>query len=260
MNDGNGKVALVTGGTRGIGFGCAAHLAAAGFDLAVNGIRDEETVAADLDRLRQGGRDVIYCRGDIAVGADRSRILTRVREHFSGLHVLVNNAGVAPRKRLDILATTEPSYDRVMAVNLRGVFFLTQAVANWMIDQKQAQREFEGCIINICSISAAVASVSRGEYCIAKAGLNMTTKLFATRLGEFGIPVYEIQPGIIKTDMTAGVEEKYDRLIADGLCVSARWGFPDDVGRAAGVLATGKLPYSTGQVIMVDGGLTIPRL
>ena len=260
MNNGKRQVALVTGGTRGIGFGCAEHLAAAGFDLAVNGVREEEKVAADLDRLRHGGSEVIYCRGDVAARSDRRRILDKIGAHYGGLHVLVNNAGVAPRQRQDILETTEESYDRVIDINLRGAFFLTQAVANWMVDQSRRQGPFKGCIINISSISAAVASVSRGEYCIAKAGLSMTTKLFAARLGEYGIPVYEIQPGIIKTDMTAGVVKTYDRLIADGLCITGRWGLPDDVGRAAAALASGEFPYSTGQVIMVDGGLTVPRL
>jgi NAD(P)-dependent dehydrogenase (short-subunit alcohol dehydrogenase family) len=260
MNAEKRQVALVTGGTRGIGFGCAAHLAAAGFDLAVNGIREENAVAADLDRLRQAGSEVIYCRGDIAVSSDRKNMLARIDAYFGRLHVLVNNAGVAPLQRLDILETTEESYDRVIDINLRGAFFLTQAVANWMIDQTSGPGGLRGCIINISSISAAVASVNRGEYCIAKAGMGMMTKLFAARLGEHGIPVYEIRPGIIKTDMTSGVVDKYDRLFAEGLCIDARWGLPDDVGQAAAALATGTFPYATGQVVMVDGGLTIPRL
>ena len=260
MNDEKRQVALVTGGTRGIGFGCAEHLAAVGFDLAINGIREEKAVRADLDRLRQTGCEVVYCRGDVAVRKDRDSILARIQTHFGRLHVLVNNAGVAPRQRRDILETTEESYDRVIDINLKGAFFLTQAAANWMIDQKQHQRDFKGCIINISSISASVASANRGEYCIAKAGLSMTTKLFAARLGEYGLPVYEIQPGIIKTDMTSGVVAKYDRLFAEGLCITARWGLPDDVGQAAAALASGTFPYSTGQVFMVDGGLTVPRL
>ena len=169
-------------------------------------------------------------------------------------------AGVAPQQRLDLLETTEASYDRVLDINLKGAFFLSQAAANWMIVQQKDHPDFSGGIINISSISAAVASVNRGEYCIAKAGMRMMTKLFAARLGEHNIPVYEIQPGIIRTDMTAGVVEKYDQLITDGLCITARWGLPDDVGRAVAVLASGKFPYSTGQVIMVDGGLTVPRI
>ena len=260
MNDSRRQVALVTGGSRGIGYGCAEHLAAAGFDLAINGVRDEPSVADALERLRRTGREVIYCRGDVAARSDRDSMLARIREHFGRLHVLVNNAGVAPKQRMDILDTTAESYDRVLGINLRGTFFLTQAAARWMIDQQQNQDEFRGCIINISSISASVASVSRAEYCMAKAGMSMTTKLFAARLGEYDIPVYEIRPGIIKTDMTAGVVEKYDRLIAEGLCVTGRWGLPGDVGQAAAALASGKFSYSTGQVVMVDGGLSIPRL
>jgi NAD(P)-dependent dehydrogenase (short-subunit alcohol dehydrogenase family) len=260
MNRANRPVALVTGGTRGIGLGCAEHLAAEGFDLAVNGVRDEKAAAAALDRVQRHGGKVIYARGDVAHSSDRRRMLAKVQKYFGRLDVLVNNAGVAPRQRLDILETTEENYNRVLDINLKGAFFLTQAVANWMIAQKENDPGYQGCIVNISSISASVASVNRSEYCIAKAGMHMSTKLFAARLGEHHLPVYEIQPGIIRTDMTAGVVEKYDQLIADGLCLTARWGLPDDVGRAVAVLATGKLPYSTGQVIMVDGGLTIPRL
>ena len=260
MNPANRPVALVTGGTRGIGMGCAEHLVAEGFDLAVNGIREENAVMADLKRLQQAGGDVVYCQGDVASPLNRRLMLAKIQKHFGRLNVLVNNAGVAPRQRLDILETTEENYDRVVDINLKGAFFLTQAVANWMIAQQENTPGYTGCIINISSISASVASVNRGAYCIAKAGMHMSTKLFAARLGEHHLPVYEIQPGIIRTDITAGVVEKYDQLIADGLCLTARWGLPDDVGRAVAALATGKFPYSTGQVIMVDGGLTIPRL
>ena len=147
-----------------------------------------------------------------------------------------------------------------MRINCEGPYFLTQSVANWMIRQKQADPDFHGCIINVNSISATVVSTSRGEYCVSKAGLAMVTQLFAARLGEFDLPVYEVRPGITRTDMTAGVTAKYDQLIADGLCVTPRWGSPDDVGKAVAVLASGAFPYSTGQVVMVDGGLTIPRL
>ncbi len=176
------------------------------------------------------------------------------------LNVLVNNAGIAPRERLDILETNEESFEEVISTNLKGTFFLTQLAANWMIGQKKSDRGFEACIINISSISATVASINRGEYCISKAGLSMTTQLFAARLGEFDIPVYEVRPGIISTDMTAGVQEKYDKLIENDLCVQKRWGYPDDVGKAVAAFALGNFPYSTGQVMMVDGGLTLPRL
>ena len=260
MSGENRPVALVTGGTRGIGLGCAEHLAAEGFDLAVNGVREENAVAAVVNGLRRKGVNVIYCRGDVARQSERTLMLDTVRNHFGRLNVLINNAGVGPRQRLDILETTEESYDRVVDINLKGSFFLTQAAVNWMIDQQQNHPDYGGCIINISSISASVASVNRGEYCIAKAGMHMATKLFAARLGKHNIPVYEIQPGIIKTDMTASVAEKYDQLIADGLCITGRWGLPDDVGRVAAALASGQFPYSTGQVFMVDGGLTVPRL
>jgi NAD(P)-dependent dehydrogenase (short-subunit alcohol dehydrogenase family) len=256
----NRRVALITGGSRGIGYGCARYLARAGFDLAINGVREEEAVAEAIEALRQLDRQVIYCRGDVASPLDRENILTRIKDRFGCLHVLVNNAGVAPKNRLDILDTTEESFDYVMGINLKGSFFLTQAVANWMIDQKRNNAKYKGCIINISSISASVASVNRGEYCIAKAGLGMVTKLFAARLGECDIPVYEIRPGIIRTDMTAGVVEKYDQLISEGLCITGRWGYPNDVGKAVAALASGDFPYSTGQVIMVDGGMTVPRL
>ena len=254
------RVALVTGGSRGIGFGCALHLAKAGFNLAINGVKAESEAAKALEKLRDTGAEVIYCRGNVAEKKDRDAILARIKGYFNCLHILVNNAGVAPKQRFDILETTEQSFDFVMDINLKGALFLAQSAAKWMIEQKQAYAAFQGCIINISSISAAVASVNRGEYCISKAGLSMVTKLFATRLGEYDIPVYEVRPGIIRTDMTAGVTEKYDQLISQGLCVTARWGLPDDVGKAAAVLASGQLSYATGQVIMVDGGLTLPRL
>ena len=254
------RIALVTGGSRGIGYGCARHLARAGFDLVINGVREEEAVAEAIEALRQLDCNVIYCRGDVASPTDRENILAEIKDRFGSLHVLINNAGVAPKERLDILDTTEKSFDYVLDINLKGTFFLTQAIANWMIDQKKKDKRFQGCIINISSISATVASVSRGEYCIAKAGLGMVTRLFAARLGEYDIPVYEIRPGIIRTDMTAGVVEKYDQLIAEGLCITNRWGFPGDVGKAAAALASGSFLNSSGQVVMVDGGLTVPRL
>ena len=254
------RVALITGGSRGIGFGIATKLAAIGFDLAINGVRAESEVEEALRKLKEFGNDVIYCRGDTSSSSDRESIIAKVKEHYGQLHVLVNNAGIPPKERKDILEATEESFDEVISVNLKGSYFLTQKVANWMIDQKKNDKEFSGCIINISSISATVVSVNRGEYCISKAGLSMATQLFAVRLGEFNIPVYEVRPGVIYTDMTAGVKEKYDKLIEEGLCVQQRWGLPEDVGKAVASLANGDFTYSTGQVIMVDGGLTIPRL
>jgi NAD(P)-dependent dehydrogenase (short-subunit alcohol dehydrogenase family) len=254
------QVALITGGSRGIGFGIAEHLASKNFDLAINGVRDESAVGDALNDLRSQGADVIYCQGNIASSDDRARILKQVRSHFGRLNILVNNAGIAPRERRDILDATEESFDEVISTNLKGNYFLTQHAANWMIEEKKKDRAFFASIINITSMSATVASVNRGEYCISKAGLSMATQLFAVRLGEFDIPVYEVRPGIINTDMTRGVQEKYDKLIEGGLCVQKRWGYPDDVGKVVAALALGNFPYSTGQVIMVDGGLTLPRL
>ena len=254
------RVALITGGSRGIGLGIATKLVSIGFDLAINGVRAESKVEETLTKLKEFGNDVIYCQGDTSSSKDRENIIAKVKEHYGKLHVLVNNAGIPPKERKDILDATEESFDDVISVNLKGSYFLTQKVANWMIEQKKNDKEFSGCIINISSISATVVSVNRGEYCISKAGLSMATQLFAVRLGEFNIPVYEVRPGIIYTDMTAGVKEKYDKLIEEGLCVQQRWGLPEDVGKAVASLANGDLTYSTGQVIMVDGGLTIPRL
>lgn len=254
------QVALVTGGSRGIGYGIVKQLAMQGFDIAVNGIRNKEDVKEMLESIKALDVDVIYCQGNIALTADRKAIIEKVKAHFKKINVLVNNAGIAPKERRDVLSTTEESFDDVLNTNLKGNYFLTQEIANWMIEQKSSDKNFTCCIINISSISATVASVNRGEYCISKAGISMATQLFAVRLGEFDIPVYEVRPGIIATDMTSGVKAKYDALIEQGLCVQKRWGLPEDVGKCVGALAGGSFPYSTGQVFMVDGGLTIPRL
>jgi len=254
------KTALITGAGRGIGLGIAIALAAEEFDIAVMDIHPDNVVMPALNELRALGASVLYCRADVTDPAARAGTLAAIKERFGHLNVLVNNAGVAPRVRADILEATEESYNWVMGINLKGPYFLTQAVANWMIEQRGQDAGFEGCVINISSISATVASPSRGEYCLSKAGVSMATQLWAARLGEFDIPVYEIRPGVIKTDMTATVQEKYDKLIAEGLMVQARWGFPEDIAKAAAALARGDFAYSTGQVIMVDGGMTIPRL
>ena len=254
------KVALITGGSRGIGLGISESLASAGYRIAVNGVRPEQQLADTIEKLNSLGTEVIYCQGNIAKAEDRKRILEKIDHRFGQLNILVNNAGVAPKQRKDILEATEESYDWVMDINLKGPYFLTQAAANWMIAQQQKEANFSGAIINVSSISATVISTSRGEYCVSKAGMSMMTGLYASRLGEFNIPVYEIRPGIIKTDMTAAVQEKYDRLFEEGLAVDKRWGLPEDVAKAVLALAEGSFPYSTGQVIMVDGGLCLPRL
>jgi NAD(P)-dependent dehydrogenase (short-subunit alcohol dehydrogenase family) len=254
------RVALVTGGTRGIGLGIARALADKGFDLALNGVRREPEVQGVVEELRALGGEVRYIPGDVADGASRDRLVQSLREGPGRLHVLVNNAGVAPDVRADLLEAGEDSYDRVMGINLKGPYFLTQAVARWMIEQKRADEGWTGCVVNVTSISATVASTNRGEYCVSKAGLAMASRLWATRLAGEGIPVYEVRPGIIRTDMTAGIAEEYDPLIRDGLVPERRWGTPEDVGRAVVALATGEVPYATGTVLMVDGGLTLPRL
>lgn len=254
------QVALVTGGARGIGLGIARCLAGAGYDLAVVGVRAEAEAVLALETLRATGARVLYVQADVGDPDARARILPAVRESFGALHVLVNNAGVAPAVRADLLEATEESFERLIRINLRGPYFLTQAAARWMIEQSRACADYRACVINVSSVSATVASTNRGDYCISKAGIAMATRLWAARLGEFGIPVYEIRPGIVQTDMTAGVKAKYDKLLAEGLLVQARWGQPEDVGRVAVSLARGDFAYSTGQVIMVDGGLTLPRL
>ncbi len=254
------KVAFITGGSRGIGFGIAQYLGNAGFDLAINGMRDESQLSEPISQLKATGAKVIYCQGDIGSESARQSMLDKIKNEYYQLNVLVNNAGVAPKERKDILEATEDSFDYVIGTNLKGAFFLTQRAANWMIEQKESNKDFEGCIVNVSSVSATVVSVNRGEYCVAKAGLSMVTQLFAARLGDYNIPVYEVRPGVTKTDMTSGVTEKYDKLIEEGLCVTKRWGFPDDIGKAVASLATGNFPYSTGQVINIDGGMTIPRL
>ncbi len=260
MTASNTRTAFITGGSRGIGLGIARALAAEGWRLAINGRRPESDVTATLDALRQSSPLVIYCRGDISVAQDRAACLDRVDGQLGRLDLLVNNAGIAPPRRDDIIEATEASFDKVFDVNLKGPYFLTQAVARWMIVQHQADATFDGCIVNISSVSAELASINRGDYCMARAGTSMATKLWAVRLAEFGIRVYEIRPGVIATDMTAGVKEKYDAMIADGLTLQPRWGQPEDVGRAVAALARNDLSYSTGQVINVDGGMMIGRL
>lgn len=254
------KVALITGGSRGIGLGVAQALMREGYDLGICGVRPESAATDARESLRMTGRDILYVQADVSIKADRDRLVSEMKRHFGKLNVLVNNAGVAPAERRDILEASEESFERLIRINLQGPYFLTQAVANWMIAQKREGGGFAGCIINISSISATVASINRGDYCITKAGVSMATKLFAVRLGEVDIPVYEIRPGIIMTDMTSAVTSKYDKLISEGLLLQGRWGLPDDVGRAAAMLARGDLAYSTGQVLMVDGGHSVQRL
>ena len=253
-------VAFITGGTRGIGLGIAQALAKEGFDLALNGVSPENQVKTVLESLQTKNNRILYCQGNIAKPEDRTQILNQIRSEFGQLHVLVNNAGIAPKERKDLLEATEESYEEVMDINLKGPYFLTQAAANWMIEQKEKSLNGHFSIITISSVSATVVSTNRGEYCMSKAGLAMLTKLWASRLGEYNIPVYEVRPGVIRTDMTAGVVEKYDRLFEQGLALEQRWGTPEDLGTAVAALATGKIPYATGQVLNIDGGMTIQNL
>jgi 3-oxoacyl-[acyl-carrier protein] reductase len=254
------RVALVTGGSRGIGFGIALKLAESGFTVVISGRRTKEQVQPALDAIAERSPSSVYVQADVSDGAARASLLLAIEEQFGRLDVLVNNAGIAPRVRADILEAREESFDELIATNLKGPYFLTQSVAAWMIRQRAADSSVHRAIINISSVSATVASVNRGDYCISKAGIAMATRLWAARLAEYGIGVYEVRPGIIESDMTAGVRDKYDALIEGGLLLEKRWGTPDDVGRAVRVLATGELPYATGAVLVIDGGLTLERL
>lgn len=254
------KVALVTGAARGIGNGIALQLAKDGYAIAIMDVLDDGQVAENIERIKAVGQPVMYVKGDITSDSSRKLVLSRIMDTFGRIDVLVNNAGVAPKVRMDILQTTEDSMDFVLGVNLKGTFFLTQLVANTMIDEMKTIKDIKPKIVNISSMSAYTSSTARGEYCISKAGISMVTSLFADRLSEFGINVYEVRPGIIYSDMTSVVKEKYDKLIAEGLLPIKRWGYPEDIANAISVLCSGKLDYSTGEVINVDGGFHLRRL
>ena len=261
------QVALITGASRGIGRGIALELARLGFDLLLNYRSNEEAARATASECSEAANKrgkkvrVQIFRGDISAAEDRARLIQFTRDTFARLDLLVNNAGMAPRERLDLLSASESSFDELIDVNLKGPFFLTQAAANWMLELRgKLGAEYRPKIVTISSISAYRASTNRGDYCISKAGLSMVTALFASRLAADGINVYEIRPGIIATDMTSGVKEKYDALIAGGLTPIPRWGEPEDVARAVAAIAQDLLPFSTGEVINVDGGFHLRRL
>jgi len=262
---GEKPVALVTGAAKGIGRGIALELAKEGFHIAGCDIlydpeNKKEGLVEVREKVRQLGADFLPIKGDVASLDDHENIIRQVLKKFDRLDVLVNNAGVAPKVRMDLLGTTPESFDRVMDVNLRGTFFLTQKVAGEMARQVKANPDARHAIIFISSVSAVISSTMRAEYCISKAALSMAAKLFADRLAEFGINVYEIRPGIIQTDMTTPVRERYDKLIAEGLLLQRRWGFPADVAKAVAAVAKGYFPYSTGLVLEVSGGMNIQRL
>ncbi|MCL2434039.1 MAG: 3-ketoacyl-ACP reductase [Clostridia bacterium] len=246
------RVAIITGGTRGIGLACARRLAAEGFAI----VAAARSVPASVEGLPE---DTLLVQADIARTQDRQSLIDAAITAFGRIDLLVNNAGVAPARRTDLLEMTEDSYDRVMDINVRGTLFLTQITANVMLKQQPLFKK-RGTIINIGSCSAEVSSVSRGEYCVSKAAVGMITKLFADRLAGCGIYVHEIRPGIIETDMTAGVREKYDSLIEKGVFPIARWGNPEDVANAVSAFAGDNFLYTTGNVVDLDGGFHIKRL
>lgn len=254
------RVALVTGAGRGIGRGIAVALGKEGWTVAVNYARNADAAAEAVELVNAAGGRAIPIQADVSSHEDRERLVAETLATAGRIDLLVNNAGVAPNQRADLLEATEESYDRVMDINLKGPYFLTQKVAGEMIRLKAEGTIEHANIVNVSSISAFAASVDRGEYCLSKAGMSMMTQLFAARLADEGIGVYEIRPGIIQTDMTGPVKEKYDKLIAGGITPIRRWGRPDDIGKAVVAIARGLLPFSTGEVINVDGGFHMRRL
>ncbi len=257
------KSALITGASRGIGRGIAIELARAGCRVAINYAGNAEAAAEALALVQAAGGEGFIIQGDVAVAADRVRLMAETVARFGRLDLLVNNAGVAPKVRADLLDAGEESLDRLFAINLKGPYFLSQLAAKQMLQQERDAEGFRGRIVNITSISVYAASINRGDYCMVKAGLAMMTKLFADRLANDSINVYEIRPGVIATDMTGGVKEKYDKLIITderGITPIRRWGRPDDIGRAVRAIAEDRFPFSTGAVFDVDGGFHLHRL
>jgi NAD(P)-dependent dehydrogenase (short-subunit alcohol dehydrogenase family) len=258
-------VAFITGASRGIGRGIAIELASHGYDIAGSSrVLDSQNFESGIlevkQRVEESGAALLPVQGDVSILDDHDRMIRTIVAQFGRIDLLVNNAGVAPEQRLDVLETTPESFDRVMSINSRGPFFLTQGVARQMLAQIQSAAGIKPKIIFITSVSAYMSSASRAEYCLSKAALSMAAAIFADRLSEYGINVYEVRPGIIKTEMTAAVQEKYDRLIEDGLIPQGRWGLPEDVGKAVVALVSGGFEYSTGAVIEVSGGMNIRRL
>ena len=259
--DTKGSIAVVTGSRRGIGLGIARKLADNGYTVILSATAEKENVTELLNEFKAKGQSVDYIKCDISNTEDRKNLVNTVMEQYGRIDVFVNNAGVAPITRLDVLETTEESFDRLMNTNLKGTFFLTQLAANAMLSKKGKIENYSPRIINISSVSVYASSVNRGEYCVSKAGISMTTTLFADRLAEEGIPVFEIRPGIILTDMTAKVQEKYKKMIEeDGVTPIRRFGTPDDVADSVLAACTGLMDFSSGQVLNADGGFHIRRL
>ena len=259
--NGRRRTALVTGGSRGIGLGIGRALAREGYDLLVNGRRELGEDDPALLELRALGGKVHYVAADIASPVQRERLVLEARDRFERLDVLVNNAGVTSRDRgADLLEATEENFEWLMRINLQGPFFLTQQIARWMVETSADDSDPSPCIVFITSVSAELTSDTRADYCLSKAAASMAVRAFASRLTGEGIGVYEVRPGIVQTDMTASAVEKYDRFIEDGNLLEARWGTPEDIGRAVAMLARGDLSYAPGQILTIDGGMTQHRL
>jgi 3-oxoacyl-[acyl-carrier protein] reductase len=252
------KSALITGGSRGIGQAVATALSEIGYHIIIADVQPnaDETI----QQCRENGVETLFVQTDVSKREDRDNLMKQIRNHFQSLDLLVNNAGVSVEERKDILLTEEESYDRVMNINLKGPFFLTQAVARWMIELTDEDPDRFPVIVNIASLTSYASATSMAEYCLSKTGVSMMTKLYADRLSEHGIYVYEIRPGIVKTDMTKVVQEKYDEFIERGGLPIRRWGYPEDIAKAVSGLAQGFLGYSTGEVLNVDGGFHLRRL
>jgi NAD(P)-dependent dehydrogenase (short-subunit alcohol dehydrogenase family) len=255
------KVAIVTGSSRGIGRGIVLALAERNWDTVINYRGNRQAAEGTQEAVKAQQVNSIVVQGNVASAEDREKLVQATANEFGRIDLLVNNAGMGPRQRVDMLEVGEGSYDEVMTTNLKGPFFLTQRVANEMIQLIEEEKISSPKIVNVGSISAYTSSPARAEYCISKAGMGMMTLLWADRLAEYGINVYEIRPGIIATDLTSVVKDKYDRLILEeGITPVRRWGQPEDIGKAVVAIAEGLLPFSTGEIINVDGGFHISRL
>lgn len=253
------KTAVVTGGSRGIGFAIARQLGEDGFNVVIVDMNNQADYQKNFDELTGLGIDWVYVQGNICSADDREKVVKTAVDTFGGIHVLVNNAGVAPKVRNDLLEMTEESFDRVIGINTKGTMFFTQRIAKQMISQPIEGKK-RGAIVNVSSCSAEVSSIGRGEYCISKAGVSMLTTLYADRLAKEGIIVNEVRPGVIATDMTSVVKDKYDKMFADGVFPIARWGQPEDIAGAVSAFCSDKFLYTTGNYVDIDGGFHIKRL